>query len=183
MTELTKPNGYWTKERVLEEARKFKNYSDFHKKSRGADGAAQRLGILNKACSHMIFQVNLREKKFIDSLCRKIKKIDLNIKIEKEVKIAKDSRIDLIIHLPEFELSIPVEVKHGDSTGWTESHVKEQKSRYDKILRNRKGFTRTYVVSPKGKWGHSEKEFLDIIKHLIKHEELYNPVPLNQLAA
>ena len=183
MESLCKPNGYWSEKRIKTVANKCKTKTEFGDKYPVAYTLARKLGIINKVCSHMTTKVNHREKMFVNSLCCKIIKIDKNIKIEREVLIGLGSRIDLILHLSEFELSIPVEIKHGETKNWTKAHVKTQKSKYDKILKNRKGFTRTYVVSPKGKWGYSEEEFLEIIKHLVEKEELYSPLPLNQLAA
>lgn len=43
----------WTKEEVLKEALNYKTRSEFSSKSSGAYDSAQKLGILNEACSHM----------------------------------------------------------------------------------------------------------------------------------
>ena len=40
----TKPNGYWTKERVFEEARKYRTKEEFKKCCRSAYEAARRNG-------------------------------------------------------------------------------------------------------------------------------------------
>ena len=48
-----KSKGYWTKERCLEEARKYMNRNDFHKHSPSAYGKAWRKGWLDEICSHM----------------------------------------------------------------------------------------------------------------------------------
>lgn len=45
--------GYWTEERVKDEAMKHKYRSDFLSKARGAYGAAKKYGILNEVCKHM----------------------------------------------------------------------------------------------------------------------------------
>lgn len=50
----TKPNGYWTKERCLEEALKYKRPKDWKEKARGSFNSAFRNG-WNKECTvHMI---------------------------------------------------------------------------------------------------------------------------------
>ena len=41
-----KPNGYWTKERVFEETRKYKTKWEFCKNASGANDAARRNGWL-----------------------------------------------------------------------------------------------------------------------------------------
>jgi predicted GIY-YIG superfamily endonuclease len=48
-----KPNGYWTKERCVEEALKYKKRSEFHKKSQGAYFSARKNGWLDEICLHM----------------------------------------------------------------------------------------------------------------------------------
>lgn len=48
-----KDSGYWTEERILEVAYKCLTKSEFNKRYSGAFGAARRLGIFEKACSHM----------------------------------------------------------------------------------------------------------------------------------
>ena len=50
---LKSPRGYWTKERVLREASKYKLRSDFQKGSRGAYDRARDMGWLDEVCSHM----------------------------------------------------------------------------------------------------------------------------------
>jgi hypothetical protein len=48
-----KPNGYWTFERVQEEAKKYKTRKQFMQKSSSAYGKAHKMGWLDKVCSHM----------------------------------------------------------------------------------------------------------------------------------
>lgn len=47
-----KPAGYWTEERIAEEAKKYKTRGAF-KKGSSAYQAAKRRGVLNEVCSHM----------------------------------------------------------------------------------------------------------------------------------
>ena len=42
------PNGFWTKERVIKESKKYKTYSEFLKNSKGASQAANRGGYLTE---------------------------------------------------------------------------------------------------------------------------------------
>lgn len=45
---VAKPSGYWNKERVIEESKKYKTVKDFRKCSVSACSAAQRMGILDE---------------------------------------------------------------------------------------------------------------------------------------
>lgn len=45
---IKKPNGYWTKERILEQCKKYKTLSEFTKNERGAYSAACDLGLLEE---------------------------------------------------------------------------------------------------------------------------------------
>lgn len=47
------PPGKWTRESILEEAKKYRIKSHFEKNSSGAFKAAKRLNIIDEACSHM----------------------------------------------------------------------------------------------------------------------------------
>lgn len=46
--------GYWNEELILERSKKYKTRVDFWGKEKAAYRAAQRLGILDKVCSHMV---------------------------------------------------------------------------------------------------------------------------------
>ncbi len=49
-----KPNGYWTKPRIVKAAKKYKRRSDFRKNDNRAYNAARRLKILDRVCGHML---------------------------------------------------------------------------------------------------------------------------------
>ena len=53
MTQRKKRNGYWTKERCKEEAKKYSRRTDFQKYSKSAYGRAFKNGWLDDFCSHM----------------------------------------------------------------------------------------------------------------------------------
>ena len=53
MTPLKKPAGYWTEETISKEAKKHTTRLNFHRTATSAYIAANRLGILDKVCSHM----------------------------------------------------------------------------------------------------------------------------------
>ena len=51
---MSKPSGYWTKERCQEEALKYKTKTEFINNSKGAHSSAYKNGWLDEMCSHMI---------------------------------------------------------------------------------------------------------------------------------
>jgi hypothetical protein len=53
MEEINRPNGYWTKERCLEEAKKYESKSEWLKKSVSSYGSAHKNGWLVECSSHM----------------------------------------------------------------------------------------------------------------------------------
>lgn len=53
MPRSIKPNGYWTKERIIEDAKKFKSRSEWQKNSPSATTMARRNGWFEDATSHM----------------------------------------------------------------------------------------------------------------------------------
>lgn len=55
-----KPNGYWTYERVLKDAKQYTSRKEFMQKSCSAYGKAQKMGWLDKVCSHMQFSLKYR---------------------------------------------------------------------------------------------------------------------------
>ena len=55
MIEINKPTGYWTKEVILETAKKYKYYSDWVKNEKAAYQAALKQKLIDECTSHMIF--------------------------------------------------------------------------------------------------------------------------------
>ncbi|UOL51350.1 hypothetical protein [Vibrio phage XZ1] len=53
MTSIQTPSGYWTIQRIKEDALNYKSRSEWQKKSRGAYSAALSKRILDECCSHM----------------------------------------------------------------------------------------------------------------------------------
>jgi predicted GIY-YIG superfamily endonuclease len=56
MTEIKKPHRYWTKEKCLEEALKYKHRNDFSDQSKSAYSAAQSNNWIDEICGHMSYQ-------------------------------------------------------------------------------------------------------------------------------
>jgi hypothetical protein len=178
----------WTPSLIQKEANKFTKRHEFEKKSNAAYSAATRRCIIDKVCSHMIFSFTLKEKLFQKKLNNEIKKL-LNSKnimytLQEEVNIPKKKnkrgRVDLLLTLPEYGLIIPIELKHGQNK-WSNKSIKEQIEKYNVAYSHVKGFNGTYLVSPKGKYGFSRKEFMKILNTIFDKEELYLPESLKNL--
>ena len=58
MVRLIKPNGYWTKERVIEDAKNYNSRSEWRNKSSAAATMAKRNGWYEEATSHMLLLVD-----------------------------------------------------------------------------------------------------------------------------
>jgi len=61
MKYLVQPNGYWTKERCAEEAKKHKTRTEFQRNSSGAYSAALENSWLDQICSHMEIKAKKQE--------------------------------------------------------------------------------------------------------------------------
>ncbi|ALP47002.1 hypothetical protein phiGrn1_0289 [Vibrio phage phi-Grn1] len=57
-----KPNGYWTLERLKEDALKYKTRSDWQKNSSAAYSSANRKGFLDECCAHMTKNARCKRK-------------------------------------------------------------------------------------------------------------------------
>jgi predicted GIY-YIG superfamily endonuclease len=53
MERMQKPNGYWTRETVIEEAKRYSSRSEFQKSAGGAYSVAAKHDFLDEACAHM----------------------------------------------------------------------------------------------------------------------------------
>lgn len=65
MTDLRKPNHYWTKKRVKDEANKYTNRTDFNVNSKVAYTVAHRDGYLDEICYHMDFNIGDKYWRFV----------------------------------------------------------------------------------------------------------------------
>jgi hypothetical protein len=157
----------WTFESCKKEAKKYQNRTSFKLKKGGAYKSAQINGWLNKICSHMIPNPNLREKKLQNKIYKKLKRQYRDLDIKMEVKIPKRDnlagRIDFTIKNPTNGKFIGLELKHSESY-WSQKGCKTQISKYNRAFRERKGFKGVYLVSDNGSIGKS----IDIIPKLIK---------------
>lgn len=157
----------WTKKDIIERANNCKTLSEFFRKERKAYNASRLRGreFHEQVISNLESVVTLREKKyqekFVSRLKRFLDKKKLKYTIREEYKLPKaDKKKDgyLDVYLDLGFVRIPIELKHDDSF-WTKKHLKEQASRYNRKLRKRKNMLPLFIVSPKGKYGISEKEF------------------------
>lgn len=91
-----------------------------------------------------------------------------NVKIEKEVWLSNSSRVDRVLTNKQGK-KILVELK-SDLASQSFKHVGKQKSRYHRSARRKYKnlYLKTYVVSPKGNFGLSFKEFLKDVERFLK---------------
>ena len=113
------------------------------------------------------------QKEFKQKISQFLKKYKLSYSIHEEVIIGISkgvkNRIDIILSILDYNLELPIELKHDEST-WTSTELSDQKERYNSCLKNTG--LEVYFVSPKGKYGFSEEEFFFILENLIKKEEI-----------
>lgn len=179
----------WNRRRVRAEAKKFKTATAFKRQSRVAYEQARKFnnetpGFLQSILSHSINPAVFREKESQYNFFLKLKKLlsDNEAEILLESKIpqrdTRGGRIDIFIKFIHQDLCLAIEFKH-DEAFWSEREIKTQVAKYNRAFRERKGFAGTYVISPQGKYGFSEKEFLNLITQFKKTGELLLPNSLD----
>lgn len=89
---MRKPRGFWTKERVLEEAKKYRTFTDWEKNSASSCAIAQKRGWIKEATVHMIKKEICTEAKRLAlqnlgkcRICTKVKDLNLFNKSSKTV--------------------------------------------------------------------------------------------------
>ena len=164
---------YWNFDNIKKEALKYSSRREFSLKSGSAYNAANRLSIMNKVCSHMPLNDELSYHRiFKKNLENTLKKFKVKFDLYHEYRIPsckKKSVIDFYLILPEYNISIPIEIKL-DTKYWTKKELNKQLSKYDANFIKLNNCTCTFLVSPKGRYGISENLFLKNIYNLIKHE-------------
>ena len=164
------------KEKALECETKteFRNkYPSLYKRALEISRTTKRKRFMKDICSHMKDLVVERELEFtkeifVPKLRKLLIKHKLKFKIHQEKILTKDSRIDLILEIKGKETYfIPIEVKH-DYSEWTKNSIQVQIRKYNKYFKEQKNTSKTYLVSPKGKYGESMEEFLKKLNKAIK---------------
>lgn len=172
-----RPANHWNFVTCQQASKLCKTRQEFRAKYRGAYSAAQRLNFLEKICSHMEDCVILREKFAAEYFFKDLYK-NKELLIRREVKIPQrdnePGRVDFFITIPAFKICLAIEFKHDDSR-WTQKELSQQINKYNRAFRERKGFVGTYLVSPKGRYGFSQKEFMLVLETLVSKEEILLP--------
>jgi hypothetical protein len=166
-TILSENQTYWNKERCHEVALKYKGRYDFQVNERGAYGSALRQGFLDEICNHMDENLTLRERKYQDKLFRKLKIKYPNIKIYQEYSIKiknRKARLDIFIEAD--NINIPIEIKHDKSYHYPKE-IEEQINKYNNYFKDKHDTIDVILMSPKGKYGISERELLSKLDNLI----------------
>ena len=226
---------FWTEEKILKEASKYKQRNSFKKGCPPAYQASMKMGkeFHKRACAHMkykyidwtekslikelkkysyLYDVRMQNPKLLDSakyrgkefyqkaikhlkkdsrrreipyvneiLVPKLKSfLDKNLEsydLQTEYCVMfnnKRIKMDIVIFINDYDLMIPIEFKH-DYTSWKIEKIQKQLNKYNNYVKTIRNATQTYLISPKGKYGLSENEFLDILKHLINKNEIILP--------
>lgn len=149
MIELRKPNGYWTKERIIDAALKSKKRSEFKKGFPVAYNIARKNGWLEEVCSHMIMGRSPNgywTKQMVAEIALKyktkceFKKLYSNVY---ELSLRKGWLKDICSHM--------IEV-HKPNNYWTQDKIKEVALKYKKRSEFRKGFPSAYAAAIKNGW-------------------------------
>ncbi len=177
-----KPNGYWTNERIQEEAYKFLTRGDFFNHSQSAYRIAQVRGILDVICAHM--GDSLR-KPWTD---KELEEEALKYMTRNDFQCGSRAAYQAARKLGEmFFLKIcshmPIDLKTGGvphNFYWTEEKIHEQALKYSTRAEFQKGYKAAYqaavengildkVCSHMVVWGGTslaEKELFAIIKNV-----------------
>ena len=174
----------WTEKELIELASEYNRIIDFKKENTGAYSAILKYNILDTIFDKSKRNASLREKEYQNRFALKIEEFltskNVNFLLKKELRIPQrdndKGRVDLFLSLLDYDIIIPIEVKHDMSDY---SNIKRQISKYNRSFRERKGFYGTYLVSERGRYGFSEEEFMLILEKIITNEEIYLPNSLN----
>lgn len=134
-----------------------------------------KANFMQSICSHMIDLIEERELNYtkqtlVPELRKMLRKYRLKFKIHQEYVVNQRDRVDLVIEIKgKVTYYIPIEVKH-DYSEWSEKQIKEQILKYNRFFNNQKNTTKTYLVSPKGKYGESAKDFINKLESSIKNK-------------
>lgn len=89
--------------------------------------------------------------------------------------------VDFMLELHDYQINIPIEIKH-DNSYWKNSEIANQVKKYNNSFSNNS--LNTYIVSPNGRYGFSEKEFLtEVLEYLIKTDYITKPNALETIRA
>lgn len=162
----------------------FRNkYPSLYKRALEISRTTKRKNFMKDICSHMKDlvierELNYTKNIFVPKLRKVLRKRNIKFNIHQEYRISNDSRIDILVEIKNKSGSIfiPIEVKH-DYSEWTKTHIKEQVQKYNRYFKTMNNTTKTYLISPNGKYGEKAEKFISKIeKALDKKEKLEKPV-------
>lgn len=143
MTNLTKPAGYWTKEKVLKEARKYKTRSEFHKNSSSAFLYAKKLGIREECYKHMVSPTRVR-KWTKDTVAKEARKYKSRSEFQKNSKGAYKAAKDLGIR---DKVCRHMKYKVSPNGTWNEDKIIKEAKKYKKRSHFKKGNGSAYQAA------------------------------------
>lgn len=158
----------WDEKTVRKIALRFKSRLAFKRGARGPYDWASRQRLLSKICSHMDYTQTQHEMKTVQKIVKDIKKVlSKKDKVITEFYISERKRVDILVRIQKNNLIIPIEVK-SDNRQWSHTHIKKQLFFYDKFFKKEKNAWPCILVSEKGRYGMSRKEFICHLKQIIR---------------
>lgn len=150
----------WTKAKAFGIAKKYKNKSIFRTEQKGCHQWLSENNLLDEATSHMKGEIILFEKmdkkKFIEKLHKN------NISFEEEFRVTKNSnhKIDFVMKINNQIYGIEYK---SDKRWWCIKEIKNQINFYNRNLKKQFKNVKCLIVSPSGKYGMSENDFLKML--------------------
>lgn len=143
MTQRKKKNGYWTKERCKEEAKKYSNRTDFQNGNKSAYGAAFKRGWLDDICSHMSYfeyEPSIWTK---ENCSKKIQECKTRGEFKNKYPNAYEAALDngwldeLFVNHPNYgyknrRVMVAIKADHGRKY-WTEERVLKEARKYHSL--------------------------------------------------
>lgn len=128
LIESTKPKGYWTTERITEEAKQYKYKSDFHKGCPTGYSIAHKKGFLDSICSHMT-----KKKQNHKWTYKTAKDVALKYNSRKELRENEGFCYAKILQEGWTELLSHMHLKSKPMNYWTDEKVIEVAKKYKTV--------------------------------------------------
>ena len=143
MTNLTRPARYWTKDKVLKEAKKYNTRSEFHKNSSSAFLYAKKLGIREECYKHMETPSRIR-KWTPEAVAKEARKYKSRSEFQRNSRGAYKAAKDLGI---KNEVCRHMKFKVRPNGTWTEDKIKIEAKKYKKKSHFKKGNGSAYQAA------------------------------------
>lgn len=143
-----KPHGYWTKEKCIEEAKRYKTKKEWQENSEASYTRAHKNKWIDECCEHMLSPKKLTLEDCKNNALNYIKKHDwMNNSRAFYSKASREGWIDLCCqHMTNKEVK--------DPGYWTKERCVEEAKRYKTKIEWYKNSQSSYAIAGKRKWMH-----------------------------